>query len=119
MSPVISYSLYFNFDRCREHLYRNHKAAPYCKRCWKIFDTNELKDQHTTVPANQICEAVPGEPPEGVTPNQVSELRSRGKPYSKLSESERWNEIFRLLFPGANIPSPCKCCWAFPARIRS
>ncbi|KAH9212801.1 hypothetical protein DL95DRAFT_410862 [Leptodontidium sp. 2 PMI_412] len=84
----------------------NHKAVPYCKRCWKIFDTNELKDQHTTVPANQICEAVSGEPPEGVTPNQVSELRSRAKPYSKLSESERWNEIFRLLFPGANIPSP-------------
>ncbi|KAH7333071.1 hypothetical protein BKA65DRAFT_39218 [Rhexocercosporidium sp. MPI-PUGE-AT-0058] len=92
--------------RVKEHLYRNHKAAHYCKRCWNVFDTDDLKDQHTTVPADLICEAVPGEPPEGVTPKQVSELRSRAKPYSKPSESERWNEIFRLLFPGVNIPSP-------------
>ncbi|KAG4430642.1 hypothetical protein IFR05_013875 [Cadophora sp. M221] len=53
-----------------------------------------------------MVQFIPGEPPEGVTPKQVSELRSRAKPYSKLSELERWNEIFRLLFPGANIPSP-------------
>ncbi|KAH8780531.1 hypothetical protein F5882DRAFT_259698, partial [Hyaloscypha sp. PMI_1271] len=92
--------------RVKEHLYRIHKAAPYCKRCWKVFESEELLDSHATVPASSICEAMPGYPPEGVTPKQVAELRSKAKPYSKQNEADRWKEIFRLLFPGATVPSP-------------
>jgi hypothetical protein len=92
----------------REHLYRNHKALPYCKRCWKVFETEELLDSHATVPASSICEVLPGNPPEGITPKQMLELKSKAKPYSNQNEADRWKKIFRLLFPDESVPSPCK-----------
>ncbi|KAE9374964.1 hypothetical protein N431DRAFT_406034 [Stipitochalara longipes BDJ] len=92
--------------RVKEHLYRNHKAAPYCQRCWVVFKTEELLNSHATVPAALICEASPGHPPEGITPKQVADLRSKAKPYSKQNEADRWKEIFRLLFPNESVPSP-------------
>jgi len=92
----------------REHLYRNHKAGPYCKRCWKVFENEELLDSHAIVPAASICEAIPGNPPEGITPKQIAELKSKAKPYANQKDTDRWKEIFRLLFPGESVPSPCK-----------
>jgi hypothetical protein len=85
-------------------LYRNHRTAPFCKR----FETDELLDSHETVAAALICEILPGQPPEGITPKQVTELKSKAKLHPNQTEEDRWKEIFKLLFPGKDVPSPCK-----------
>jgi hypothetical protein len=51
---------------------------------------------------------LPGQPPEGITPKQVTELKSKAKLHPNQSEGDRWKEIFKLLFPGEDVPSPCK-----------
>jgi hypothetical protein len=49
-----------------------------------------------------------GQPPEGITPKQVTELKSKAKLHPHQSEEDRWKEIFKLLFPNEDVPSPCK-----------
>jgi hypothetical protein len=51
---------------------------------------------------------LPGQPPEGITPKQVTELKSKAKLHPNQTEEDRWKEIFKLLFPGEDVPSPCK-----------
>jgi hypothetical protein len=44
----------------------------------------------------------------GIT-NQIEKLlHSRKKAYRGQTEKERWEEIYRILFPHDNVPSPCK-----------
>jgi hypothetical protein len=37
----------------------------------------------------------------------VEKLRSRKKAYKGQTEEERWEEIYKLLFPDEIAPSPC------------
>jgi len=57
--------------------------------------------------ADVPCEARE-EPREGVTPEQLKELRTRT---SQKTEEEKWFEVYRILFPAdlsTAIPSPCE-----------
>ena len=92
----------------REHLYRGHRMAVHCKRCWKIFKNQEQLDSHLTVATSDICDLQPGHPPEGITPEHERRLRSRKKTSPDQSEAERWKDIYKLLFPNEEIPSPCE-----------
>ncbi|KAH8660986.1 hypothetical protein BGZ60DRAFT_566648 [Tricladium varicosporioides] len=92
--------------RLKEHLYRYHKAPPYCKRCWKVFETVEQREIHETAPAVLICEIVKGSPPEGVRPDQQQQLKTKAKAYPGQTEQERWKDIYRMLFPSCTVPSP-------------
>jgi hypothetical protein len=92
----------------REHLYRSHEIALHCERCWRIFDKAEDLKSHRTVDATQICQVEPGNPPDGITPEIERKLRSRQKKHPGQTGDDRWRDIYRLLFPNEDVPSPCK-----------
>lgn len=80
----------------------------HCKRCWKSFKNQEQLDIHLTVDIASMCDLVPGNPPEGITTDQERRLRSRKKSSRDQSDEGRWREMYQLLFPGEEVPSPCK-----------
>jgi hypothetical protein len=45
---------------------------------------------------------------DGITSDIVEKLKSRKKSDQYQTESERWGEIYMLLFPNQLIPDPCK-----------
>ncbi|TVY20619.1 Uncharacterized protein LARI1_G001289 [Lachnellula arida] len=92
--------------RVKEHLYRCHQVSPHCKRCWKTFKTQQQLDSHITVAATDICDVQPGNPPTGITPAVEKQLRSRKKSHPNQTDEERWKDIYKLLFPNEEIPSP-------------
>jgi hypothetical protein len=92
----------------REHLYRSHQMASHCKRCWRTFKTEGELDSHMTVSAADICQVQPGHPPEGITQENQKRLRSRKKASPNQSDEDRWKDIYRLIFPNEEVPSPCK-----------
>jgi len=53
-----------------------------------------------------MCDLVPGNPPEGITTDQERRLRSRKKSSRDQSDEGRWREMYQLLFPGEEVPSP-------------
>jgi hypothetical protein len=65
-------------------------------------------DSHPTVATSDICDLQPGHPPEGITPEQERRLRSKKKTSPNQGEADRWKDIYKLLFPNEDIPSPCK-----------
>jgi hypothetical protein len=92
----------------REHIYRGHRIVPYCKRCWKIFKSQEQLDFHMIVEASEICDVKPGSPPEGITVEHERHLRSRKKTSPNQTDCDRWKDIYKILFPNEEVPSPCE-----------
>jgi hypothetical protein len=45
---------------------------------------------------------------DGITNEIMDKLRCKKKAYRDQSEADRWKDIYRVLFPGENAPSPCK-----------
>jgi hypothetical protein len=45
---------------------------------------------------------------EGFDLDVEAKLKRRRKTTPDQTDTERWGEIYRLLFPGEDIPSPCK-----------
>ena len=74
-----------------------------------MFKDNGALESHVSVAREDICEARPGPPPEGMTPEQEKQLRSRKRPARIQSEEDKWCNIYSLLFPNETIPSsPCE-----------
>lgn len=82
--------------------------APYCERCWQTFDNQQILNAHITVDATEICQVKPGHPPDGLTPEMERKLRSRKKAHRDQTDEDRWRDMYRLLFPNEDVPSPCK-----------
>jgi hypothetical protein len=93
-------------DASREHLYRKHEAPIQCHRCWIFFKDQDDFKIHAMA-ANR-CEERPGQPTEGFTTTVRKHLRSRKKPNIAQNEDERWRQMYRILFEGEDVPSPCK-----------
>ncbi|KAF8859289.1 hypothetical protein BDZ45DRAFT_725399 [Acephala macrosclerotiorum] len=89
--------------RLKAHLYRYHRIHQ-CPRCKGIFDSEEDLDAH--VEATEGCEAKPDRQVEGVTGRMMERLRSRKKTYPGQTEADRWREVYQLLFPSEEVPSP-------------
>jgi hypothetical protein len=89
----------------RGHLYRHHRIFQ-CPRCKELFSSQDEIDAHFIV--LQGCDLSSEAAMEGITSNIEKHLRSRKKTYRHQTEENRWAEIYRLLFPGENIPSPCE-----------
>ena len=53
------------------------------------------------------CEVKEGQPVEGITSDIEKQLKSRKKIHRDQSEAERWQEIYGILFPMEEVPSPC------------
>ena len=51
---------------------------------------------------------LPGQPPDGITPENEKQLKSRKKTHPNQSDGDRWKDIYKLLFPNEEVPSPCK-----------
>ncbi|KAI1501949.1 hypothetical protein F5X99DRAFT_380937 [Biscogniauxia marginata] len=94
--------------RVKEHLYRRHRQPRHiCGRCWEPFDDEQsyIDHQRTTEP----CSLREKEPIEGFDSSQEAKLRSRKKMMTVKSEDEKWQQVFRILFPHVSeedIPSP-------------
>ena len=98
-----------NTNNFREHLYRCHRMAIHCDRCWQVFNGQEQLYEHRR--AVRICSLQPENQPEGISPEIETKLRSRKKLIPKdttTTEAEKWKEIYKLLFPQDVVPSPCK-----------
>ncbi|KAK4038176.1 hypothetical protein C8A01DRAFT_37881 [Parachaetomium inaequale] len=87
--------------RVKEHVYRRHSLKNFCPRCFEHFDKPDLlkKHQRADVPC-KLREKSPG----GITEEQEKQLRMRAK--SNCSEEDRWEEMYRSIFPGEKVPSP-------------
>jgi hypothetical protein len=89
---------------CRSHLYRHHRIFP-CQRCRALFPSQEKVDNHLKeLEPCPLREAALG---DGITSDIVDKLKSRKKSDKNQKESERWVEIYKLLFPHAMVPDPC------------
>lgn len=82
---------------------------PHCVRCWKTFKNDQELAAHYI--ADDRCERQPKSLPDGLTAEQERKLRSRKKSNPEQSPAERWEEMYKILFPGKKVPSPCKLSW--------
>jgi len=77
-----------------------------CERCEAVFTTDKDKKSHLRV--TPPCEIK--EPPQRsdarIDPDQEEQVRLRETKSS--SQDERWRRVFAVIFPGEDIPSPCK-----------
>jgi hypothetical protein len=92
----------------RAHLYTTHIVFP-CLRCKESFSYEKELERH--VLATNVCEVNPAGVftiTKGIFPNLAARLRSLKKGHrGPTSQEERWEEIYRILFPAEEMPSPC------------
>jgi hypothetical protein len=81
-------------------------APIQCVRCWLFFKDQDKLNIHML--ATNICERRDGQLAEGITPSMEKRLRSRKKLSGDQTEEDRWRTMYRMLFPGEEVPSPCK-----------
>jgi hypothetical protein len=92
----------------RAHLYTTHLVFP-CIRCKESFSYEKELERHML--ATNVCEVnLSGvfTVTKGIFPNLAARLRSLKKRHrGPTSQEERWREIYRIMFPAEEIPSPC------------
>lgn len=97
----------------REHLYRKHYKT-HCQRCKRTFsDARELAEHEMLLAG---CEVVDTIPPGDISTYQEKQLKSRKHTTRRQTDEEKWRDIYRLLFPNEEIPSPCKWLHRVPER---
>ncbi|CAG8955158.1 hypothetical protein HYFRA_00007174 [Hymenoscyphus fraxineus] len=89
--------------RVKGHLYRYHRISQ-CPRCKTLHAGPDDLEQHTL--AVKSCELNHEPPAEGITDSIEKKLKSRKKAHRAQSQAERWQELYRILFPGEEVPSP-------------
>ena len=90
----------------REHLLRRHTLPIFqCERCFVNFETRERFQEH--IRQRDLCTLADPSAREAISKVQELQLRKRGK--RTVSDEEKWNEMYMILFPDdIEIPSPCK-----------
>jgi hypothetical protein len=88
----------------REHIYRNHSIKNACNRCFESFDDPKgLKDHQR---AQTPCRLSENARADVITEEQEELLRVRAR--ANTPEEERWEDMYRIVFPDEKtIPSPC------------
>ncbi|KAK2742721.1 hypothetical protein CKAH01_18458 [Colletotrichum kahawae] len=86
----------------KQHLNRKHSIIElYCPICWRTFGGPTQRDQHIV---SRSCD--PRDQPSAdlglMTPEQQNLITRRTD--SGLDESKQWFGIWRILFPGAEVP---------------
>ncbi|KAI0019341.1 hypothetical protein F4780DRAFT_450220 [Xylariomycetidae sp. FL0641] len=93
--------------RVKTHLYRRHRQPKYwCERCWTPFKDEQCRRDHSRM--NPPCDLEERRSVEGFDSRQETRLKSR-KATRGLGEIEKWQAMYRILFPDvkdAAIPSP-------------
>jgi len=86
----------------REHVYRNHSLkGTICDRCLEKFGSQDALTAHRRAAVR--CELRDLEPV--ISEEQDKKLRVR--PKKGCTEEEKWADMYRILFPNEDIPSPC------------
>ncbi|KAF6802447.1 KilA-N domain-containing protein [Colletotrichum sojae] len=67
---------------------------------WATAHRVKLKDEHFR--ASEQCEVLDRIPVEGIDATQKELLRRRQRTHKYMTEAEKWNEIYLILFPNAN-----------------
>ncbi|KAI1185583.1 hypothetical protein F5B17DRAFT_27186 [Nemania serpens] len=97
-----------SIHRLKEHLYRVHLLPKHnCPRCNSSFDNDKELQVHLR--ADEPCKKSKIAPGEGIDQDTERKLRERKRYNCGQTETQRWNDIYLLLFPGADrnaIPSP-------------
>jgi hypothetical protein len=69
-----------------------------------VFNSQDDLDTHIEAAAG--CEARADQPVDGVTGKIKQRLQSRKKAYPGQTEADRWGEVYQILFPNEEVPSP-------------
>ncbi|KAF5489313.1 hypothetical protein CGCS363_v011892 [Colletotrichum siamense] len=97
---------YTTIHRLKEHLYRVHKQSPHCIRCKETFTKDSDVKAHLSHPG-QGCDFIDGVSIEGLTSEQFQKLKSKKRKPGVTTNEEKWQEIFRIVFPDATrCPDP-------------
>jgi hypothetical protein len=92
----------------REHLYRRHALPIRCPRCCAEFSNDVELINHSR--QRNACDLTILDLVEGFDKSQEKKMRSRKKT-SAITETEKWVEIYKILFPDDEedlMPSPCQ-----------
>ncbi|KAG5662555.1 hypothetical protein KAF25_004973 [Fusarium avenaceum] len=95
-----------DINKVKEHIFRthlvdHHKNKFVCRRCDEGFKTDELflAHQHQEL----ACHKITSQPAYGkLTREQASSLRSLKRKSTKISDEERWFEIYKLVNPSSD-----------------
>ncbi|KAI8634269.1 hypothetical protein F5Y19DRAFT_206759 [Xylariaceae sp. FL1651] len=97
-----------SIHRLKQHLYRVHLLPKHnCPRCTSSFENEKELQIHLR--ADEPCKKSDLIPEEGIDQDTEKRLKERQKHKSGLTETQRWNDIYLLLFPGTDrnaLPSP-------------
>ncbi|KAL8377346.1 hypothetical protein RB595_008162 [Gaeumannomyces hyphopodioides] len=92
-----------DMHRLKEHIYRKHSAPDHlCKRCLTEFKTEKSLDDHVRVKKACLIKERSPDDNELLTKEQIKKLRAKFK--SGLSALEKWQSIYAIIFPDAEIP---------------
>ncbi|KAF2689661.1 hypothetical protein K458DRAFT_384295, partial [Lentithecium fluviatile CBS 122367] len=97
--PRCSKALLTKMSYVKQHLLRNHRMPPYCKLCGEEF---HHEDELLTHVREESCQGPILGRPRGMSRSQELALHKRSD--QKLRADEQWYEVFRLLFPGEQLP---------------
>ena len=86
--------------RVKLHLWRCHEVPIHCAICYAEFDTTAQRDEHLRQRACVLCESP--KQWDGITADKKERLKKRVN--TKLSKSEQWYDMCRILFPDAPLP---------------
>jgi hypothetical protein len=89
----------------RAHLYRHHRIFPF-QRCKQLFEDQDQVSER--LKEDRACELRDTLQADGITSEIVEKLRSRKRAHKDQTEVEKWQDIYKLLFPNEIVPSPCK-----------
>lgn len=91
----------------REHIFRCHQPKIQCRRCLAEFHDEIDLEAHSR--SDERCDKKPKTELESMSTKKFELIRSKRR-YTKDDPGEegKWRDIYRILFPGAEIPCPCR-----------
>lgn len=93
-----------SISRVKEHIYRAHRQPDHqCIRCYQTFMEKDLLEEHLR--AAVPCEISTCNFSDGV--DEAQYIRLRRKPSGDQTDIERWEDIYRIIFPKASIIPSC------------
>lgn len=93
-------------SRLKAHLYKRHCfISKVCGRCDEVFEDEECLQRHqnTEKPCERNEKKVER---NGITSDQERQLRSKKRRRGENTEEEKWQGIYRILFPKDTIIPP-------------
>ena len=86
-------------------MYRRHKPPLQCLRCWSEFGNDVELETHSRAEGQCDLQAKPLT--VVMSTRKLDLIRSKRRFTSDPGEEGRWRDIYRILFPGAEIPCAC------------